>query len=292
MRTTSHNKYHTTTIMEDVLRQAAQKAIASWQAEDETCDAVHEDCAFWVTNRSPPSFGQGQRPAAFLPRALADTIRITDVKILSHQSAAAVQVTIGDNACYYKGFIVFLKQGNGADAVWQAISVGLSPPTVPVLPAHFDAVTALTWKGYCHASRICDGKLMAEYFHETCRLTFTDVSSSSQQHPKKIVVIDAPTFYGMVQNRYTTVALHAPYRHIGHDHALVGQFDSLLSIDFVSPTLALVLLRVGHPPCLWTDLLTCACDEAGRWWIVHKSSENDPYLLEYAKNDDDDDDDS
>lgn len=42
----------------------------------------------------------------------------------------------------------------------------------------------------------------------------------------------------------------------------------------------MVTLRVGHPPCLWTDLLTCCKVVTSphdnqllpRWWIMHKSS--------------------
>jgi hypothetical protein len=266
--------------MEEQLRQAAQTAVVSWQNEEASCALVHPKCGFWVVSTKDAtgqSFQQATRPSGFLPSKAPVTT--PSVKVLSHGLAAAVLVRIGDT---YTGFIVFLQEGS-AEGSWKAISVCLSPydATEPVLPTHFDAVTALTWKGYCHASRQCDGKLMAEYFHDKCRLTYTDTSK------QEIAIIDAPTFYSKVEHRYTSQELspmHIPYAHLQHDHALIGQFDTLISVDFASPTVALVVLKVGHPPCLWTDLLTCACDRnTGRWWIVHKSSEMDLYLQEHAQ---------
>lgn len=273
--------------MEDQLRQAARTAVASWQNEEATCVVVHPQCAFWLVptnDAAGQSFLQATRPSAFLPSQA--TVTTPSVKVLSHDLAAAVQIRIGD---IYTGFIVFLQQGatsstTATDSSWQAISVGLAPyeaGTQPVGPAHFAAVTELTWKGYCHASRQCDGKLMAEYFHAKCRLTYTDTSK------QEIAIVDAPTFYKKVQQRYTSqelASMHLPYAHLQNDHALIGQFDTLISVDFASATLALVVLKVGHPPCLWTDLLTCACDkDTGRWWIVHKSSEMDLYLQDHAR---------
>uniref|UniRef100_A0A7S3L1Q0 Uncharacterized protein n=1 Tax=Amphora coffeiformis TaxID=265554 RepID=A0A7S3L1Q0_9STRA len=109
-----------------------------------------------------------------------------------------------------------------------------------------------------------------------------------------IQIIHQARFCEMVTNRYTDPQLpHKPFAHLleSEEHAhLLSAGDSLQGIEFVTPDLALVELRVGHPPFLWTDLLTCArlskseddTDGGGRWWIVHKSSENVPFLLEHA----------
>jgi hypothetical protein len=62
----------------------------------------------------------------------------------------------------------------------------------------------------------------------------------------------------------------------------VGDGDTLVSMEFVTPQLAMVILKVGHPPFLWTDLLTCAriCEHGNkRWWIVHKSSDSESHPL-------------
>jgi hypothetical protein len=129
-----------------------------------------------------------------------------------------------------------------------------------------------------------------------------------------------------------TEEIHHPYRHL-QDHPDVGNWDGIQSIDFcgggggssdggggggldecesyssfsASPDLSVVVLTVGHPPFLWTDVLVCAkleeCiekkeeergDDGGghkngetavsrkkqkKWWIVHKSSDNQPHPL-------------
>ena len=47
------------------------------------------------------------------------------------------------------------------------------------------------------------------------------------------------------------------------------------------------MLKVGHPPMLWTDVLTCARlggsgsgGSSNRWWIVAKSSCSQPLLAD------------
>ena len=44
----------------------------------------------------------------------------------------------------------------------------------------------------------------------------------------------------------------------------------------------MVTLKVGHPPMLWTDVLTCA-RLGERWWIVAKSSCSEPLLADEAR---------
>ena len=116
---------------------------------------------------------------------------------------------------------------------------------------------------------------MPRYFHETCRLTFVDGTGS-------VVIIDSRQFCNMVETRYTT-PMHKDYAHL-RDDPRVGSRDALLSIDFgsLSTPIAMVVLTVAHPPCLWTDLLTVAKLQ-GKWWIVHKSSVKDPFLEEEKK---------
>jgi hypothetical protein len=75
------------------------------------------------------------------------------------------------------------------------------------------------------------------------------------------------------------------------NHPDVGKWDALNSIEFATPHLSLVVLTVGHPPFLWTDLLTCAyldrpheenppaIKAEKKWWIVHKSSECERHPL-------------
>jgi hypothetical protein len=228
----------------------------------------------------------------------------------------------------------------------QTDSVGCLPKSQDVAD-----VTALVWDGYCNANRLCDGQLMSQYFHPKCRLTYSikihedgDDKEAEKEEEKekrgrecfgvwfedgkddkksqyKIVICESDKFYEKVQNRYTKEDMHIPYKHLQH-HPNVGDWDGIQSIDFIpggpksgSPDLALVVLKVGHPPFLWTDVLVCArlrgeqpdnffdrldmAEEAleaddhveaaakhakmekvkKKWWIIHKSSENQPHPL-------------
>jgi hypothetical protein len=291
------------------VRLAALGALETWSRPSDnvsTDDAsppspfVHPDCAFCI--KSTPTdgtaqpvvhFGRGLQPPAGSANAFLannnnnnNNDAVVDyVKVLAagQRSAASCQVS-GDG---YAGFLVLLLCGIDDNKVWTCISAVLA--TVPdartctMLPAAFAGVAALTMDGYGRANRACDGARMAEHFHETCRLTYVDKANGT------VKIINAPTFCQMVEHRYE-MPLHAPYAHLKHDIALLSQTDSLLSIDFCTPDVALVTLRVGHPPFLWTDVLTCcqlpSSDHDNgdpRWWIVAKSSESEPFLLEHAR---------
>jgi hypothetical protein len=264
-----------------------------------------------------------------------DYITIEYVKILpmGMQSAASVQVRVGTS---HGGFCVLLKEleythdddvkdgtsmegnSNSSCWVWKCISIALAPEVEydeknainKVLPDSFSQVTSLVWDGYCHANRCCDGTLMARYFHPTCRLTYK--GGPNDNH--RIVIIESDSFYGMVQDRYSTKhPIHVPYAQWKDDPS-VGESDTLHSIEFVTPYLAMVILRVGHPPYLWTDLLTCARigdndrmdhhvnlvdgvttttvdspqamdRQPPKWWIIHKSSESEPHPLSLTDTD-------
>ena len=124
---------------------------------------------------------------------------------------------------------------------------------------------------------------MSKVFHPSCRLTYTGADGT-------IVIKSQEEFLAMVGDRYNT-PMHAPYAHLRDDpRAAAG--DTLLSITFATPDLAMVVLKVGHPPCLWTDLLTCARTRPpglppgrGHWWIVAKSSCKEPLLEDEARSD-------
>lgn len=159
---------------------------------------------------------------------------------------------------------------------WKAISLALSDNCeqrgTVVLPETIHQVTKLVWDGYCGANRACDGAAMAQVFHETCRLTYSDLEQTIQ-------IKDQRTFCEKVSTRYESEAPHVPYAHLKNDPR-ASECDSILSIDFCTNVVALVTLKVGHPPFLWTDFLTCARLDDGKWWIVHKSSCNEPFLMD------------
>ena len=304
-------------MMEDQVRRACLQAIASWQNAESECEAVHPECAFMVKTKNDQdfvSFLRGQLPTEPFSTTMAETtdstVNISNINVppVGQQSAASVKVSIGPSPPLSSsssssrprlvGFLVLLRSNTSEQQQqrWKVISVTLEPEqSRPVLPEHFAAVSHLTWDGYCRASRSCDGDAMARVFHRTCRLTYS--------YRGDVQIVHQPRFCEMVTTRYTDTQLpHRPFAHLldskEHVH-LLGACDSLQDIDFVTPDMALVTLRVGHPPFLWTDLLTCARlasghdngtggggtdggTSDGRWWIVHKSSENVPFLLEHA----------
>lgn len=186
------------------------------------------------------------------------------------QSSSYAKLKFG---CKYLGFFVFLKEKGVHDNLWKCISVAIGPiDNKQVLPSSYEQVNELTWNGYCYANRICDGELMSRYFHPTCRLTYTGPDNH-------ITICESDAFYAKVSGRYETEASHQPYAHWKNDPRLETA-NSLLSIDFATSQLAMVVLKIGHPPFLWTDLLTCAQlsgDDNARWWIVHKSSDCEPH---------------
>ena len=153
-------------------------------------------------------------------------------------------------------------------------------PTCLVRPTDMKDVMSCVWDGYCTANRACDGIKMAEVFHETCRLTYVDVSSKSatDHSDDGIRIWDSKRFCQKVTNRYISEPPHIPYAHLQNDQ-LAASGDELLGIEFTegSPCVAMITLKVGHPPFLWTDLLTCA-KLGTKWYIVHKSSTSEPFL--------------
>lgn len=223
---------------------------------------------------------------------MENVVEIRSVRCLDvgSKDAAAVQARVcGD----IYGWLVFLNcrlqldddEKNSSRVAWRCISAAFSigtpapeRPSRPILPhEQWQSVTAMVWDGYCAANRACDGpKMLRDAFHATCRLTFCDDAAGTVQ------IKDAPAFAEMVASRYEAAgSMHAPYRHLKDDPRVSAE-DALLAIDFCAPDCCLVVLKVGHPPCLWTDLLTCACID-GAWWIVHKSSCHEKFLTELAK---------
>lgn len=197
--------------------------------------------------------------------------RVLFVKILpvGEENAAAVFVSVGESI---RGWLTFLKHHN----IWTCISGAFSSNQDPVLPEHFDAVNKLTWDGYCRANEACDAQEMAKYFHNTCRLTFAAPDAG-------VIVVDQKGFLDKVANRYENEEMHKPFAKL-KNHPDLGKSSTLLSVEFATNDLCMVILKVGHPPCLWTDILTCCnmgrgTNQGDYWWIVHKSSCHETFPL-------------
>jgi hypothetical protein len=275
-------------MMEQQVKLAAQECLNVWASattledrpEQET-PTIHLACSVFElsdsadydgthTNRTYASV-KGTTyslPSAYKSSALS--VRSVNVLDVGSKSASSVHVgsSAGDNeGPSLQGWLVLLLENDQ----WKCISAAFSrEKSTSIRPEDFSNVTALTWDGYCGANRACDGVAMAKVFHETCRLTKVDNNI--------LLIKDQTVFCQRVTDRYSQEELFIPYAHLQNDPR-AAQGDTLLSVDFATSDLAMVTLKVGHPPCLWTDILTCAKIN-GQWWIVHKSSCSEPFLLD------------
>jgi hypothetical protein len=194
---------------------------------------------------------------------------IVTTVVVELESCASVSIESKDGKA---GIMVLLGTVEG----WVVVSVVIAPTSDQTIdPSSFAAVNSACWDGYCKANRTLDGDKMAQVFHPLCRLMFVGGEQS-------IVSFSQEQFCSMVTNRYT-LDLHKKYAHLQDDpRASAG--DTMLGVIFISPQLACVTLKVGHPPCLWTDLFTVArlAGDKNKWWIVHKSSTHEKLLADEA----------
>ena len=228
--------------------------------DDENDRILHEKCSVLVvsTNGGFESFVGRKR--GLIPHGDEMVVVSCNILQVGGKNAASVSVKIHDVA----GWLVLLQP----ESTWTCISAAFSSSLAAVHPQDFQAVGDLTWDGYVKANRSCSGSAMAQVFHETCRLTY---ASQGEVH-----IFSQNQFCNKVENRYS-LAPHSDFAEHSSDSRL-NTFDSLDAIEFCGSALAMVTLRVGHLPCLWTDYLTCAKINE-RWWIVHKSSCNEAHPL-------------
>ena len=191
--------------------------------------------------------------------------KVISVLVLHAGNAAIAHVSFSSRA----GWLTLLVQ----DGAWVVISSVTSEMAGTTTPADMAAAVGACWDEYCGANRACDGPRMANIFHPQCRLTYTDPNGS-------VVIKTHDAFVQMVSERYA-LPLHAPYAHLRDDRRVAAQ-DNLLGIHFATPDVCMVILKVGHPPMLWTDVLTCA-RLGERWWILAKSSCSEPLLADEAQ---------
>ena len=193
--------------------------------------------------------------------------KVISVLVLHANNTAVAQVHWDDGR---KGWLTLLIEKDS----WIVISAVTSTTAGTCTPADMAAAVKACWDEYMGANRDCDGPRMAQVFHPKCRLTFTGGDGS-------IVIKSQETFVQMCSDRYTT-PMHAPFAHL-RDDPRVAATDDLVSVSFAAPDVCMVVLKVGHPPMLWTDVLTCARLDCDRWWIVAKSSCSEPLLADEAK---------
>jgi hypothetical protein len=279
-------------MMEQQVKLAAQECLNVWTSalapEDRPVDynlvaapaappetpTIHPACSVFELGAAfyRPGYVSVEGKTYNIPHYYKSSASVLSVKVLNVGSKSAASVHVGciadDNERdILQGWLVLLLE----DDQWKCISAAFSRDDKVIRPEDFSAVNALTWDGYCGANRACDGVAMAKVFHETCRLTKVDGNGVVRILPQQ-------DFCKKVKDRYSQEEVHIPYAHLQNDPR-AAERDTLLSIDFATSDLAMVTLKVGHPPFLWTDILTCAKIN-GQWWIVHKSSDCEPFLVE------------
>jgi len=219
--------------------------------------------------------------------------RIVSIEFLGRACASAkVQIALPPapesptpttTAVLYTDFLTLLRDDSIDGGAWRVIAKIYSSAPLDdadvradgVTPADFSDVTRAV-DGYCRSNRRCDGEGMARIFHPACCLTYALPDHLG------IVVCDADEFCRVrVAGRWEQPA-HRPYAHLRGDPR-VAAADTLVSVDFAGPRACRVVLRIGCPPFLWTDVLLCLKLTApvyGRdgWWIVAKSSSSVPFL--------------
>jgi len=188
----------------------------------------------------------------------------------------------------YTDFLTLLKDASIDGGSWRIIAKtfssaslaeGPASTTTRILPKDFLEATSAAWDLYVGAGRACDSSAMARVFHPSCNLTFATSEG--------IALIDCAQFCEHVGSRWQSDK-HKHYAHLRGD-ARAAAADTLLSLDFAGPCVCRVMLRVGYPPFLYTDVLLLLKISAplhgreGGWWIVAKSSGNVPFLSDEAQ---------
>lgn len=278
------------------LRRAAEACVASWisaqhspedavHSKGPKCDRVDSNCQVLFVE-DDGRFRVCEGSAYQLPSALSNgecRVKCVDRLNVGQRTAAAVQIEIatskppgkpsaavGSNGSDVAGWLVFLFAENAWRCISAALSHGNDANVEPY--SEFETLKEVVWGGYRQVNRDCDGAKMAQYFHETCRLTYVDAETG------KVRILNSQEFCDMVRLRYS-LEPHKHYVHLENDDRVAAK-DELLSGQFATPLVAMVKLKVGHPPFLWTDFLTVSKLRNGRWWIVHKSSCSEPLLVD------------
>ena len=207
-------------------------------------------------------------PRAVVPGADLGLMQETDVKFLNTwilDKCAVVEYEEISTA----GYLMALKPAAG----WTVISLvfeNLSGDLSKITPTDMAEPISACWDRYCVANRFCDTTAMADVFHSSSRLMFVDDKSNIQE-------FSSQEFCTLVKDRYQQPP-HDKYAAYKSNHQITSERDTLQGCSMISPNLALVRLKVGHPPCLWSDLLVCAKLTDDKWWIVAKSSDHGEFI--------------
>lgn len=197
----------------------------------------------------------------------------------SDKTAAAVLIRVSSDT---QGWLVFLKEQS---VPWACISAAFGSIRGQDLGASQEGASStnlldvqdVVWNGYVANNRSCDGPAMAKCLHDDFRLTSVRRSSDSEA---TVVIVSKDDFVDRVSRRYQ-IPPHVDYAR-WKDDPRAGHLDEWMWAKLAAPRVAMVKLKIGHPPYLWTDVLTCIQLVDHSWVIVHKSSCSEPFLEDDA----------
>ena len=193
-------------------------------------------------------------------------------------TCACAKIRLVESLKIVAEFITMLKEAES----WKIISSvqSFTTPSAPVrkiVPSDFTEVSTAVWDGYVAAGRAYDSVEMGKVFHPDCRLTFAADDT--------ITIVSSNEFCRVVEKRWSMDA-HAPFAHLKNDPR-ISSADSLVSVDFAGPNVAMVMINIGYPPFLYHDVLLLlrlsqpVSEREGSsagWWIVAKSSDHEPWM--------------
>lgn len=226
---------------------------------------------------------------------------IKNVSIL--ETAAAVRVTIKVGDRDVAGWMVFLNANENWKCISFYFSFGNSDNGEGESYVEFRKLRELTWGilenvdddddelntdnpneqmsdslrvGYRIANRTCNGIEMERVLHpEAFRL------SEANRDNGTISVLEREIFCNdIVPNRYNNPESIHYQEKIKYSvntemenkfEQLAASYDEIIFGEFATPVVAMVKCKIGHPPALWTDFLTCA-KLGEQWWIMDKVS--------------------
>jgi hypothetical protein len=210
--------------------------------------------------------------------------RLLSITTIS-ETCACAKIRIIDHSKVITEFVTMLKD---KDDAWKIIAIAHSSVAAgadhrKTIPCDFSQVSEAVWGGYVAAGRACDAVAMGKVFHPVSNLAYADAEGN-------VAVISSDDFCSRVAMRWSN-EVHEPYAHLMNDPRIAAA-DTLLSVDFASPNVAMVSLNIGYPPFLYDDVLLLMRlsqsvperpDSNAGWWIVAKSSDNTPWMTDESK---------
>jgi hypothetical protein len=237
---------------------------------------LHEKCQVLQITENGELENMGNN---FLTTFKSCNIQFFNTWILSSCACTEIEFDSSSQECSRQvGYIILLWLP--VSMSWTVISVVLTPlsrnSSISITSEDMQGPITACWDRYCLANRLCDGLAMSKVFHPLCRLTYSTHNPETDE--EGVIILTCSEFCHMVSNRYNEEP-HSQFAPYQKDLNVVAIGDTMQGVSMIAPNIALVRLKIGHPPYLWRDFLVCAKLGPSNhdWWIVAKSSSSEPH---------------